>query len=218
MSFNGLISKPLREPALTIGLTLVFSYLFNFVWESVHSDWLYGDHDFGAARYVRMVGYASGIDALLVLGIFCFISLVWRDLFWIERMNPRHALAVVLSGMLVSGMIEYRAVYVLKEWRYGPSMPLLLGIGLSPLVQIGVTGLLAFWLIGRLLYRCGHYAAEGTQHVRHTPADPEESPRTGESPKGESDRMEEGCPGHALHPPAASEAPAGRLRTFLNSR
>ncbi len=150
----------LPEFALTAGLILFSSYLFNFFWETVHSVWLYGDHDLGADPYVRMICYASAVDAFLVLGIFFLIGLAWRNVFWLKRMNSRQALVVLLAGMLVSGIIEYRAVYVLKEWRYGPAMPLVLGIGLSPLVQIGVTGLLAFWLTGRLLYRCGPYSTE----------------------------------------------------------
>ncbi len=160
MSFSRLNSKASRELALAIGLTLAFSYLFNFIWESIHSVWLYGGHNFGADRYVRMVSYASGVDALLVLGIFFFIGLAWKNAFWLKSMNSLQVLVVLLAGMLISGMIEYRAVYVLKEWRYGPAMPLVLGIGLSPLVQIGVTGLLAFRLTGRLLYRCGPYSTE----------------------------------------------------------
>jgi hypothetical protein len=153
--------KGSREFALTAGVTFVIAYLFNFVWESVHSVWLYGDHDFGADRYVRMVGYVSAVDAILVLGIFLFISLTWRNAIWVKRMNFMHVLTVLLSGALVSGIVEYRAVYVLKEWSYGPNMPIILGIGLSPLIQIGITGLLAFWLTGRLLYHCGPYWTGG---------------------------------------------------------
>jgi hypothetical protein len=158
MSFKGLTSMGLGEFALTIGLTFAFSYLFNFVWESIHSVWLYGGHNFSADQYVRMVCYVSGVDAFLVLGIFFFISLTWRNAFWIKRMSSMHVLVIRLIGILVSGIIEYRAVYALKEWRYGPNMPIILGIGLSPLVQISVTGLLALWLTGRLLYRCGPYS------------------------------------------------------------
>ena len=163
MSFKGLSSKGLSEFSLTIGLTLAFSYLFNFVWESIHSIWLYGDHDFSADPYVRMICYASGVDAFLVLGIFFFISLAWRDAFWMKKMNSMHVLIILLSGALVSGIIEYRAVYVLKEWSYGPNMPIIFGVGLSPLVQISVTGLLALWLTGRLLYQCGPYSMDGAQ-------------------------------------------------------
>ena len=151
----------LREFVLIVGLTFVFSYLLNFVWESIHSVWLYGGHNFSADQYVRMVCYVSAVDALLVLGIFFFISLAWRNAFWIKRMNSMHVLVVLLTGILVSGIVEYRAVYVLKEWRYGPNMPIILGIGLSPLVQISMTGLLALWVTGRLLYRCGPYSFEG---------------------------------------------------------
>jgi hypothetical protein len=170
-----LSSKGLREFALTIALAFAFSYLLNFVWESVHSVWLYGGHDFGADQYVRMVCYVSVVDAFIVLGIFFFISLAWRNAFWIKRMNSMHVLVVLLIGILVSGVVEYRAVYVLKEWQYGPNMPIILGIGLSPLIQISVTGLLALWLTGRLLYRCGPYSIEGAWE--ESPGAPPEASR-----------------------------------------
>ncbi len=155
-------SKGLWEFVLSGGLAFLGAYLFNFVWESIHSVWLYGDHDLNADRYVRMIGYVSGVDAFFVLAIFLFISLAWRDAFWLRRMNAVQILVVLLAGMLVSGIVEYRAVYVLKEWRYGPNMPIILGVGLSPLIQISVTGLGALWLTGRLLYRCGPYSTGGS--------------------------------------------------------
>jgi hypothetical protein len=161
MPIKGLTSKGLREYALTLALTFISSYLFNFFWESVHSVWLYGGHNFSADQYVRMICYVSGVDALLVLGIFLFISLIWRNAFWIEKMNKIHGLVILITGVVIAGIVEYRAVYVLKEWRYGPNMPIIFGIGLSPLVQISMTGLLALWLTGRLLYRKGPYFAEG---------------------------------------------------------
>jgi hypothetical protein len=161
MSSNGSSSRKVREITLTIGLTFLFSYLFNFVWEAFHAVWLYEDHDIGADHYVRMINYVSIVDALIVLGIFCIVCVLWRNLSWLKGMNSMQALAVVLTGFAASGMLEYRAVYLLKEWRYNENMPIVLGIGLSPLIQIGVTGLLALWLTGRLLYRKAPYSIEG---------------------------------------------------------
>jgi hypothetical protein len=158
MSSNGSSSNRLRELALTVGLTFLFSYLLNFIWETYHAVWLYEGHDFSAGRYVRMINYVSFVDAFMVLGILFFVSLLWRNLFWLKRMNAVQTLVALLTAFAASGMIEYRAVYLMKEWRYNSNMPTVLGIGLSPLIQIGITGLLALWLTRRLLYRKGPYS------------------------------------------------------------
>lgn len=55
------------------------------------------------------------------------------------------------TGVVPAAIIEYRKVFVFKEWSYTPLMPTLFGIGLSPLVQLSVTGLAAFWLTRRVL-------------------------------------------------------------------
>jgi hypothetical protein len=158
MSSNGSSSNRLRELTLTVGLAFLFSYLLNFIWETYHAVWLYEGHDFSAGRYVRMINYVSIVDAFMVLGIFFFVSLLWRNLFWLKSMDALQTLLALLTGFAASGVIEYRAVYLMNEWRYNSNMPTVLGIGLSPLIQIGITGLLALWLTRRLLYRKGPYS------------------------------------------------------------
>jgi hypothetical protein len=158
MSSNGSSSNRLRELTLTVGLVFLFSYLLNFIWETYHAVLLYEGHDFNAGRYVRMINYVSFVDAFMVLGIFFFVSLLWRNLFWLKSMDALQTLLALLTGFAASGVIEYRAVYLMNEWRYNPNMPTVLGIGLSPLIQIGITGLLALWLTRRLLYRKGPYS------------------------------------------------------------
>jgi hypothetical protein len=129
------------------------SYLFNFVWESLHAVFLYEGHDFNAKIYVLMVSYVSAIDGFLILGIYLFVAALWRDMAWIRNMNAKQISMVLITGLMVAGAIEYRRVFVAKTWSYTQLMPTIFGLGVSPLLQLSLTGLLAFWLSGRVMYQ-----------------------------------------------------------------
>jgi len=129
------------------------SYLVNFVWESLHAVFLYEGHDFNAKKYVLMVSYVSAIDGFLILGIYLFVAALWRDMAWIRNMNAKQIATVLIIGLMVAGAIEYRRVFVTKTWSYDQLMPTVFGLGVSPLLQLSLTGLLAFWLSGRVMYQ-----------------------------------------------------------------
>jgi hypothetical protein len=139
--------------ALVFVLIFIFSCMANFVWESLHAVYLYEGHDFSAKKYVLMVSYVSAIDGFLILGIYLFIAALWRDMVWIRQMNTKQICTVLIAGLLMAAAIEYRRVFVTKTWSYNRLMPTLFGLGLSPLFQLSATGLWAFWLTGRVMYR-----------------------------------------------------------------
>lgn len=149
--------RNIGETGLVLASVFLLSYVLNYVWESLHAVFLYEAHDFPARKYVRMVSYVSAVDGALVTGLYLFTGALWRDLRWLRSMNRRQAYALFICGMIVAAAIEYQRVYVSKTWGYGPLMPTVFGIGISPLVQLSVTGLLAFWLTRRLLYQRGMY-------------------------------------------------------------
>lgn len=137
----------------TLVLLFFFSYLMNFVWEAVHAVYLYEGHDFNAEKYVRMVAYVSAVDGVLILAVFFLIALLWRDLSWLSHMNKRHVMAACGVWTVVAAVLEYEKVYVMGEWRYKTLMPTIFGIGISPLLQLGVTGLATFWIARKALVR-----------------------------------------------------------------
>jgi hypothetical protein len=132
-------------------LLFVFSYLFNFVWESFHSVYLYEDHKFTSARYVPMVNSASAKDAVIILAMYLGIVSVSRGRIWLKHSIRKRDAVFAVVGVIVAAVIEYRAVHIKSTWAYNSHMPTLAGIGLSPLVQLTVTGLLAIWLARRLV-------------------------------------------------------------------
>ncbi len=80
------------------------------------------------------------VDGSLILGIYLFVSFLWRDIFWLRKMNGQHWYTAFIAGMAIAAVIEYRRVFITMTWRYNQFMPTIFGIGLSPLFQLSITG------------------------------------------------------------------------------
>jgi hypothetical protein len=147
----------MKRKTLESGLTplsiFAFAFLLNYVWESYHAVFLYEAHDFNAEKYVRMLSYVSAVDGALILTIYLFMSLLWKDVLWLRKMSRRQAGVVFAAGLMMAAFIEYRKVFVLKAWSYTPLMLTVFGIGLSPLLQLSGTALLAFWITRKIVYQ-----------------------------------------------------------------
>jgi hypothetical protein len=144
---------------LELGIILIFLFLFsfilNFVWESFHAVYLYEKHDLEASTYIPMILYVSMVDSLIIEALYLISCILLRKLFWIREFNPFQVLLFFICGLLTAGIIEYRAVYLIHRWSYNPRMPTLLGIGISPLLQLGLTGLISLWLTKQIIYGKG---------------------------------------------------------------
>lgn len=137
----------------TLTLIFLFSFLLNYIWESVHEAFLYEDHSFNAEKYITMMLYVSTVDASVILTIYLGVSALWKDILWFQKPKRMQVYASSLAGLSVAAVIEYWNVMVKKEWSYTPLMPTILGIGVSPLLQLSVTGLMALWLTRKVLYQ-----------------------------------------------------------------
>lgn len=152
----------MREKSIELGRCFVwlfvFAYPLNFLWESFHAVFLYAGHDFTSKKYVLMIAYASAMDSLLILCVYLIVSFLWRDIFWLRRFSGKQVFTSVVIGLLIAAAIEYWNVTVIKLWSYESLMPAPFGIGLSPLTQLSLTGLISFLLTRRILYLKGRYA------------------------------------------------------------
>jgi hypothetical protein len=144
------MNKTMKEAGLTLASVFVFAFLLNYVWEAYHAVYLYEAHDFNAEKYVRMLTYVSIVDGALVAGIYLIISALWKNTLWLQTMNRRQVWTTIAAALAIAAAIEYRKVFVLKTWSYTPLMPVVFGVGVSPLLQLSVTGLLSFWLTKRM--------------------------------------------------------------------
>jgi hypothetical protein len=144
------MNKTMKEAGLMLASVFAFAFLLNYVWEAYHAVYLYEAHDFNAEKYVRMLTYVSAVDGTLIVGIHLVISVLWRNMLWLQKMNRMQVWTVVVAALAIAAAIEYRKVFVLKAWSYTPLMPVVFGIGVSPLLQLSLTGLLSFWLTRRM--------------------------------------------------------------------
>jgi hypothetical protein len=136
-------------------IAFIFAFIFNFLWESFHAVYLYKNHNMEASHYIPMIVYVSTIDSLFIIGLYMATGIVWRNILWIKEFILYQWLLFTASGILLAGVIEYRAVYSTDRWSYMPYMPTLFGLGLSPLVQLSLTGLVTILLVKEILYGKG---------------------------------------------------------------
>jgi len=135
----------------------VSSFFLNFVWEAFHSVFLYNGHNFNAIKYVPMIGYVSIVDGLLIVGIYLIVSLLLRDIFWIRTPNKNKAVIFMVVGLLIAWFIEYRAIFIQSKWSYNAWMPIIFGVGISPLLQLSITGIASLILTKMLFYQKGMF-------------------------------------------------------------
>lgn len=140
----------MKKKVAEVVFIFAISFLLNFVWESLHSAFLYEGMDFTAKKYVLMVNYVSAVDGFLILGIYLFVSFLWMDIFWLRKINGKHWYTAFIAGLAIAAVIEYRRVFITMTWRYNQFMPTIFGIGLSPLFQLSITGVTTFWLTRRI--------------------------------------------------------------------
>ena len=121
------------------------SYLFNFLWESIHAYLFYAGHqNYSLGFYFRMVAYAATMDALLILLLYLLVALFLREIFW---KNKKGYLLFFVFGLVLAAAIEYHAVFLASKWSYNALMPTIFGIGISPLIQLSMTGLFTLFLL-----------------------------------------------------------------------
>jgi hypothetical protein len=153
------MKNSLKRIALELSTILLlifgFSFFLNFFWEALHAVYLYQRHDFDASNYVPMILYVSSVDSLVVLGFYLGVGIMWLDLFWIKLFKKRQILVFICIGVVVAAIIEYSSIFYYHRWKYNEDMPTIFGIGISPLIQLSVTGILALWLSRELLYGKG---------------------------------------------------------------
>lgn len=148
-----------RKDALELGSIVFcmfgFSFLLNFLWEALHAVYLYQRHDFEASNYIPMLLYVSSVDSLIIMGLYVGVSIMWLDFFWIKISMKKQLLVFAAIGIVIATIIEILSVFYYHRWMYKKLMPTVFGIGISPLVQLSITGLLAVWLTRELLYGKG---------------------------------------------------------------
>ena len=99
-----------------------------------------------------MMSYVSLIDATLITLVLVSGMILWKTVSFLKKLDKNKVYYTLLITLIIAIIIEYRGVYLLNKWQYSSLMPVIFGVGLSPLVQLAITGLISFFIVQRLLY------------------------------------------------------------------
>ena len=122
--------------------------LLNVIWEFSHFR-LYIDLT-GIPKTQHLL-IASFTDLILISLIFALNSFNQKSIKWIEKPKWIDYLFIIIIGTAIAAAIEIYSVGN-GRWAYTELMPTIFGIGVSPLVQLFVTGILGL-LIFNFLYK-----------------------------------------------------------------
>lgn len=120
----------LRDAARWGALALVL----NLIWELGQLP-LYTIWQADAATITFAVIHCTIGDALIAVAAYCLAAVVTRTGRWPMERPVLGASTAVAAGFLYTVFSEWLNVYVRASWAYAPEMPVLYGIGVTPLLQ-----------------------------------------------------------------------------------
>ena len=124
----------------------LIALILNIIWEFSHH-FLYVDLS-GIPKYSHLI-IASFADMVIILGIFAIVSLKNKNLNWIKNPSKFDYFMVVFLGLIIAIFIEMINLN-LGRWEYTLAMPTLFGIGISPLIQLALTGIISLIFIKQI--------------------------------------------------------------------
>lgn len=131
-----------------VSILTILSFIFHFLWETLHLP-LYTDYgELGGPLPITI--YATLGDAAYTLGAFFFISLFKKTKKWILEIEVSDYVGLLILGFCIALFVEYKAL-ALDKWKYTIDMPLLFGIGISPLIQMSFLLPLCFYCTNIIL-------------------------------------------------------------------
>lgn len=132
-------------------LFIVLAFSVNLVWEVSHSvlyDWNKAPLHNDAYFYISRILFSTFGDLLFLTMIFAAVSLRNVNIKWIENPKKEDYLKIATLGFVISFLVEKRAE-ILHLWSYNSLMPVIFGIGITPLIQLALTGIFVAWLLQR---------------------------------------------------------------------
>lgn len=130
----------------TASLTQLFwpAFMLNAVWEPIHAVLFYeGFQTVVFWPFFGRMAYATTIDALLITGIAALGLLADRT--WFSTYTPKNMVVTAVAALVIAAVIEAKALW-LGQWAYTAAMPVFLGLGVSPLIQLPITAVISMAL------------------------------------------------------------------------
>lgn len=130
-----------------VSVLAAFSFLLHFLWEMLQVP-LYADMA-RMAHWPGIVVCAKATAGDVVIAVAAYATAAGCARTWRWRASRGYVATYLAVGVAITVVLEALNVYVWHRWAYATAMPLLLGIGVSPLLQWAIVPPLALWLMQR---------------------------------------------------------------------
>ena len=109
------------------------AFILNAVWELLHARlYTVGGLPVELLRLFQSMFF----DAWIVLGLYALFAFFFQNKEWYRHAKVKHLILLAFIGGLIAISVETHAVYIAHRWEYHSIMPTVMGIGLSPLLQM----------------------------------------------------------------------------------
>jgi hypothetical protein len=142
------IGRTLRNPEANF---LLFSFVFNFVWEMWQMPFYEGLKTLDYMSVVRICTQASLGDGVFSVLAYWSAVAIARSRNWIHASAVTPAIIYLATGLSITIFMEWLATEILVRWQYAPNMPVLpiLGTGVLPILQWSILPLLILFVVRR---------------------------------------------------------------------
>lgn len=109
-------------------------FVLNLGWEFAQSP-LYADWGREVSYLLWSRFHCTVGDVLILLGAYWVTALLFFDRRWPGRPGLAAPMAFVVAGLAYTVWSEWLNTSLRSAWQYRPEMPVVLGIGVSPILQ-----------------------------------------------------------------------------------
>lgn len=128
------------------------SLVLNILWENVQAPWYMGYA--GPVAHLPMCMRAAIGDVLIVLLIYGLFALMYKDMWWFQKLDWRSVVLLAVVGSSIGIGIEKLALSA-QRWDYAQSMPIIpiVEVGLTPVLQMMLLPIVTFYLTSKYISR-----------------------------------------------------------------
>jgi len=130
---------------LIIAIQIFFvAFFINLLYELLHSVLYTTCLQMSIKEYIPLVLKASTVDGLWISSFYLITYFIFKNT------NPLNSYYQIILFFIISILWDYFwEIYSTanKRWEYSENMPLVAGVGLTPLIQLFLTGILSFYII-----------------------------------------------------------------------
>ncbi|MBI3777636.1 MAG: hypothetical protein HY274_01770 [Gammaproteobacteria bacterium] len=113
----------------------VLAFVLHGLWEAMQLPLYTLWEDSDRRRILSYLIHCIAGDILIATILFLLIAALFRDFVWPLHRPWRAGAMMVATGLAYTVFSEWYNVYRVGAWAYTASMPLVAGIGLTPLMQ-----------------------------------------------------------------------------------